>query len=821
MSFKGEPYVTDDLKRFIEGFENEDALRRAIEALLMKMPGCANVRATHGSLEQGKDITFCSEGPMGEVLLNACVIKNEKISGSAESGSGARTVFHQVEQSLDTPILNEQGQAQAVSRAYVITPHECSPQAMESIRGRLERRSGQVVFICGNDLLTKFKKYWPDFLLANVKFLGAHVKSLRDELDGDPSVARLLFKEGFSTGSGRSLRALFVQPRLAFILRSHHLRISLPEPKDFERPMREQEAGRLGNVFRSLGNLVVSLKAADGDEADLITQDVFKFADDLHGARISGYNEARARGDLSELELKKNPADCSVPLAGAADLRERSAKLFERSAPFISKLRELVNISNELSSARFSNPLSLIRSEKISDFYFVSDISRRVPSVMIAAHSTQKVQFDKNLLDQTVEPLLITGPAGYGKTSFCRWNALRDLEALEQKGSRVLPVYIQLHKLRDMPLASFQEAFLASEELAAIWRELTEGDSHTGWTLRLYLDGLDEVRDHTRRVEIANVAASGVSPKVQVIMTSRDHVSGPWLSWLRRLGIQAFDEQEVRQLTEKWLDGDPLKVSAFYQKLKQVPSLGSLMKVPLLGTLILAVYKHGHEGLPESRPRLYEMFVRLLAGGWDAAKNINRGSKFSSGTKLAVLKQLAGMLHGENKRECSASDVHSAIRERVFGLQEKWREVLSELIVDGLLVPTGSILSFPHLSFQEFLAAEDLMELNPDRANRSLDAFLRGDDWWREVLIFYISFHDKPREMEEWIKSGVLRALPKASDEIVRGRGVDLCKVILMNFRGFRFSMDTRKLLDWDFELAFRVGQAKKTSATGPRTVSR
>jgi hypothetical protein len=813
--------VTDDLKRFIEGFDNEDALRRAVEALLMKIPGCTNVRATHGPLEQGKDIIFCSEGPMGEVLLNACVIKNEKISGSAESGSGARTVFHQVEQSLDTPILNAQGQSQAVSRAYVITPHECSPQAMESIRGQLVRRSGQVVFICGNDLLLKFKKYLPDFLLANVEFLGAHVKSLRDELDGDRSVARLLFEEGFSTAYGKSLRALFVKPRLAFILRSYDLKINLPEPKDFERPMREQEAGRLANVFRNLGNLVISLKAADGDEADLVTQDVFKFADDLQGARISGYNEARALGDLSEQELKKNPADCSVHLAGAADLRARSAKLLDRSAPFIKKLREHVNTSNVLRSTEFSDPLSLIRSQKISDFYLVSDISRRVPSAMAAAHSVRRIQFDKNLLDQTVAPLLITGPAGYGKTSFCRWNALRDLEALEQKSSRILPVYIQLHRLSDTPLLSFQKAFLASEELAAIWREVTERDTRTAWTLRLYLDGLDEVPNHARQVEIANIAASGVSPKVQIIMTARDHVSGPWLSWLRRLEIQAFDNQEVRELTEKWLDDDQSKVLAFYNKLKQASSLGSLMKVPLLGTLILAVYKQGHEGLPESRPRLYEMFVRLLAGGWDAAKNINRGSKFRTSTKLTVLGHLAGMLHSEKKRDCSAGDFHSALRETLPGLQDKRSEVLSELIADGLLIPTGSILSFPHLSFQEFLAAKDLVGLTPDRANQRLDAFLRGDDWWREVLIFYVSFHDKPNEMEEWIKSGVVRALPKTLDEVVYTRAVELCRAILTNFPSFRLSNDTRQLLGWPSESAFKVGKTKKTAVTGPRTVSR
>jgi len=356
-------------------------------------------------------------------------------------------------------------------------------------------------------------------------------------------------------------------------------------------------------------------------------------------------------------------------------------------------------------------------------------------------------------------------------------------------------VYIQLHKLSDTPLLSFQKAFLGSEELAAIWRELTESNSSSGWRLRLYLDGLDEVPSHARQVEIANIAASGVSPKVQIIMTARDHVSGPWLSWLRRLEIQAFDEQEVRQLTEKWLDGDSSRVSAFYQKLKQVSSLGALMKVPLIGTLILAVYKHGHEGLPESRPRLYEMFVRLLAGGWDAAKNINRGSKFKTSTKLAVLSHLAGMLHGDKKRDCSIGDVHDALRMRISGLEGKKNQVVTELIVDGLLVPTGSILSFPHLSFQEFLAAKDLVELKPDRANQRLDAFLRGDDWWREVLIFYVSLHDKPSEMEEWIKSGVLRTIARTSDEIVRNRASDLCKVVLTNFPSFRFSTDTEKLL--------------------------
>jgi len=317
------------------------------------------------------------------------------------------------------------------------------------------------------------------------------------------------------------------------------------------------------------------------------------------------------------------------------------------------------------------------------------------------------------------------------------------------------------------------------------------------------------VPSQARQIEIANIAASGVSSKTQIVMTARDHVSGPWLSWLRRLEIQPFGEDQVRQLADKWLDGDASKVSTFYEKLRLVPSLASLMKVPLLGTLILAVYKHGHEGLPENRTRLYEMFVRLLAGGWDAAKDVNRGSKFGSQTKLAVLSHLAGSLHTAKKRDGSASEVKLALQQRVPGLQNELGQVLSELIVDGLLVPSGSTLSFPHLSFQEFLAAKDLVELKSDRANNRLDSFLKGDDWWREVLAFYVSFHDKPGQIEQWIASGVARALPKTLDEIVRSRVVDLCRVLLTSFPSFRFSPDMRQLLGWYSESAFRQARRK------------
>ena len=53
------------------------------------------------------------------------------------------------------------------------------------------------------------------------------------------------------------------------------------------------------------------------------------------------------------------------------------------------------------------------------------------------------------------------------------------------------------------------------------------------------------------------------------------------------------------------------------------------------------------------------------------------------------------------------------------------------------------------------------------RAAWVLDRFLNGDDWWREVLRFYISLGTKHEEVEAWTASGV-RAAERAAPEILQ-----------------------------------------------------
>lgn len=84
--------MTDELKRFAESFKSEDELRKHVATLLTKMR-TQGVQITHGTQEYGKDIIFYAPDAFNNWVLNACVIKNTKITGSADDNDGARNVL--------------------------------------------------------------------------------------------------------------------------------------------------------------------------------------------------------------------------------------------------------------------------------------------------------------------------------------------------------------------------------------------------------------------------------------------------------------------------------------------------------------------------------------------------------------------------------------------------------------------------------------------------------------------------------------------------------------------------------------------------------
>jgi predicted NACHT family NTPase len=382
-------------------------------------------------------------------------------------------------------------------------------------------------------------------------------------------------------------------------------------------------------------------------------------------------------------------------------------------------------------------------------YTMLDEMARTVGASCLREEGERQTSFATSLIDEYAGALFLVAPAGFGKTSFCRWHALNDLDLLLQEHAKTLPVYVPLHQLGRIDSSTdFKAAFLRHAGVSAL---LPKHGQVAHDRVRVYLDGLDEVASETTKRRIGQLAreASDNDPSLQVIITARDYVYGPWTAWMPRIHLSGFGEKQVQELVANWLDHDDERVALFFGQIDKVEALKSMMVVPLLATLIVLVFKQTGK-LPENKTRLYEIFVDLHNGGWDLAKGIQRPSRFSAAEKMFVLKRIAARVHAAKRREIL--DDHCAELAKDTLRKVEWPALKSELVRDGLILPLGGMVAFSHHSFQEFLTAKHLLG-DPDQfqLNASCEKYLQGSDWWFEVLCFHIDLVGKPHEMRQWL----------------------------------------------------------------------
>jgi predicted NACHT family NTPase len=136
-------------------------------------------------------------------------------------------------------------------------------------------------------------------------------------------------------------------------------------------------------------------------------------------------------------------------------------------------------------------------------------------------------------LDETFRSVLIHAPAGFGKTSFCRWRALRDAKRILGNEDRVLPVYVPLHVLANARIENCDD-ILGCNTVSTSMNSGDGGLLRSNDRIRLYLDGLDEIASSERQEQLIRVVRSTLNqfPNMQAVITAREHVAGPWLGWL-------------------------------------------------------------------------------------------------------------------------------------------------------------------------------------------------------------------------------------------------------------------------------------------------
>ncbi|MGB8646749.1 MAG: SUMF1/EgtB/PvdO family nonheme iron enzyme, partial [Anaerolineae bacterium] len=184
--------------------------------------------------------------------------------------------------------------------------------------------------------------------------------------------------------------------------------------------------------------------------------------------------------------------------------------------------------------------------------------------------------------------------------------------------------------------------------------------------------------------------------------------------------------------------------------------LAALARRPLLLTLMATLHTSWGK-LPEDRADLYEETVKLLLGRWQRAREVRgldgkpvlepgiaRALAVDESVIRTTLHRLAYEVHARQGRESKQTDGPADIREdEVLGAfaralpEDVNAPVLLRYLETraGLLASHGpGVYTFPHRSFQEYLAACHLAD-QADPAEQ-LRAMAWADPvWWREVYL--------------------------------------------------------------------------------------
>jgi len=461
------------------------------------MPDVTGVQILQGPQELGKDLIFFIPGAFKEPMLCACVVKNKRITGDASNTSGARTILNQAQQAFDTPHTDSFGKEIRVERVYVVTPYNLSPTTISSIKGRLQERSGQVVFLDGSLLFDLFKQYWPDYFADEASALARHMKLTQGLIEDASPLDELAVQYGLGPARKYDKKIYVAQ---GFYRKVHWYALGKlitgdpPSIKDIFWRMNSKDVHIIRTKTNTIGRLMQKLhdwQFCSDEDLEKFTS----FAESLSSTLGNHLDQEYPKAGKKKSRLKKTQQRAKEKIDFISPAREQLTEILNILESVLAIIQtELDNLKTTLATQEFRG-INVLADKGYLRATFLDDFVRSFPEGFFQSQGAIDVEFPKDIFSGWDGHLMIVGAPGYGKTSFCRWHALSDAESFSTKRSNTIPVYVPLSRFSRESVETFEDSILSSLGKSAL---IATQSIKARTRIRVYLDGLDEITSPSR-----------------------------------------------------------------------------------------------------------------------------------------------------------------------------------------------------------------------------------------------------------------------------------------------------------------------------------
>jgi hypothetical protein len=325
--------------------------------------------------------------------------------------------------------------------------------------------------------------------------------------------------------------------------------------------------------------------------------------------------------------------------------------------------------------------------------------------------------------------LMVLGQPGAGKSTFLR---RMGLEALKGKGGQYqpqcIPVLIELKRfttneidlepviIQELTTCGFPKATESAQKL------LQQGK------LLIILDGLDEVP--TPQLDQAITQIQDFVDRYDQNRFIASCRTAAYRSSFKRffdVVIADFDEEQIQQFIRNWFqsaEDQRLGTAQLCWERLQQPDYAAtkeLAQTPILLTLLCLVFDDS-QMFPKNRATLYGEALDVLLKKWAAEKRIQRDPIYKDlgiEQERMMLAEIAYTGFFSDRLFFSVREVTDQIRTFLASNLNAPKHLDSEVILEAIQVQQGilverarDVLSFSHLTLQEYLTAQHMADHN-------------------------------------------------------------------------------------------------------------